>query len=1554
MKKTNVAVIAILLISVAATAQVATGPQPFGSFGGGPFDSVNLGSLNVNFSIPITQKAGRGAPFYYVLSYNSSIWAPSSVSGTMAWQPTSTSYGWQSQTNAAMFGYLSHRAVHGRCSPSGFYWSFSNFVYHDPVGGTHLFVGADSGLDCDGGSYADSGITEDGTGLTLNLGTGTSLDGKITRRDGSIVNLPNVSTPSYVDKNGNEITTDGTNFYDTLGATSLTISGAAPNPVSYTFPNSSGGNSVVTADYTSFTIQTNFGCAGVAEYSAAGNLLSGMTLPDGTQYQFTYEQTPGQDATHTTGRIASVTLPGTGKIMYTYSGGNNGINCSDGSSAGLSRALQSAPPATEGIWTYTRSPNGANWNTTITDPAGNQSVVQFAILNSNFYEVQRQVYQGSISPNSLLLGTTHCYNGSCDYTISAPVTQLDVWTQPTGAPSAKDSETAYNAFGLPTSIRETDFDGSTNLRIAYINYASPGNGIVSEPSDVTVTDGAGNWVGRTVYVYDETALTATSGAPNHDYANYGSSFTQRGNLTTAKQWVSGSTYIAIASTYDDLGNLRSSTDAGGHQTTFDYTDSYSDGQNHNSQAFATTMTYPATASGGGPTQSHVVKNKYYWPSAMIYQATDQNNQVTTYTYDNMWRPSMISYPDGGQTSFTHSIFGGFMLTETQSKIDGTNSTDVFHLMDGFGRPSRAAQFNGGEVGGGYDQVDTCYNSSGQVSFVADGYQGPGNAQKICSGAGDSFTYDALGRTTSVTHSDGTSVLTTYAGRAMQVQDEGNGSGTHVTHIYQQDGLGRTATVCEVASTIFGTGGTGACGLDISANPIGVTTSYNYDPLGNVTQVSQGALIARQMSYDGLGHLLTEKIPEAGGMTTTYSYNAEGLLQSRTRPSANQAATCIAQGNCTSTTTNYAYDELHRLWTTSYADTTSENTPNVAMFYDNPYIGGLGGYNIGRLTSAYIEDKAYSTIYVGSDIAYDRLGRIAVEQEAFHDSPNWRSYYVNHSYNLLGLSATSTNGVGYTFGYTYNRAARLTQLTSTLSDANHPGTLFSLAHYNAGAELVSDSLGNGVNETFNYDARWRLLSAHATSNSTTVYSLGGPGTGNVMTYAPNSSLTGANDGVNGNRGYSYDALNRIAGANKSGGTNLTFDVDRNANRWHQNPSGAQVAFDAATNQVGSGSGVTYDAAGNIINDGFHTYTYDAEGRITQVDGGDTATYFYDPFGRRARRTVNGTAYEDVYDGGNMVAEMLTSSGGWMRGEVYLAGRHLATYNNNTTYFSHTDWSKTERVRSAVDGSTAGTCTSYPYGDNYICTGIDPSPIKYAGMEYDSETQLYHTPHRYYNPRLGLWMTPDPAGMAASRTSTPQSLNRYAYVAHNPINLFDPTGLDCAYLTDDGTAVESIDTNSNADECGDNGGYWVNGTVVAGFWYADNNNILLIGQLADGTYTGALDLANWNGTVDESLQVSFDGQFDGAGNWHSSWDIAVGFIDYVGPGGDYWQRDSLDWQIRQLAIAITWYTGRGLIDCSSGVDLLQRVDNGLEWLVPPMPGGIGKGLELAQKGCGVIFQ
>jgi|SRR5580704_12481106 YD repeat-containing protein len=67
-----------------------------------------------------------------------------------------------------------------------------------------------------------------------------------------------------------------------------------------------------------------------------------------------------------------------------------------------------------------------------------------------------------------------------------------------------------------------------------------------------------------------------------------------------------------------------------------------------------------------------------------------------------------------------------------------------------------------------------------------------------------------------------------------------------------------------------------------------------------------------------------------------------------------------------------------------------------------------------------------------------------------------------------------------------------------------------------------------------------------------------------------------------------------------------------------------------------------------------YTYDAENRISKVGAGSTATFTYDAEGRRASKN----AYTYLYDlAGHAVAEL--NSGTWDRGEVYAAGRHLAT-------------------------------------------------------------------------------------------------------------------------------------------------------------------------------------------------------------------------------------------------------------------------------------------------------
>ncbi|MBM3283346.1 hypothetical protein FJY90_03760 [Candidatus Gottesmanbacteria bacterium] len=66
---------------------------------------------------------------------------------------------------------------------------------------------------------------------------------------------------------------------------------------------------------------------------------------------------------------------------------------------------------------------------------------------------------------------------------------------------------------------------------------------------------------------------------------------------------------------------------------------------------------------------------------------------------------------------------------------------------------------------------------------------------------------------------------------------------------------------------------------------------------------------------------------------------------------------------------------------------------------------------------------------------------------------------------------------------------------------------------------------------------------------------------------------------------------------------------------------------------------------------------------------------------------------------------------------------------------------------------------------------PTNHLYTDQIKDPETDLYYYNARYYDPRIGLFISADTAG---------NSLNRYAYVSNNPLVLVDPKGTDSWYF------------------------------------------------------------------------------------------------------------------------------------------------------------------------------
>jgi RHS repeat-associated protein len=73
---------------------------------------------------------------------------------------------------------------------------------------------------------------------------------------------------------------------------------------------------------------------------------------------------------------------------------------------------------------------------------------------------------------------------------------------------------------------------------------------------------------------------------------------------------------------------------------------------------------------------------------------------------------------------------------------------------------------------------------------------------------------------------------------------------------------------------------------------------------------------------------------------------------------------------------------------------------------------------------------------------------------------------------------------------------------------------------------------------------------------------------------------------------------------------------------------------------------------------------------------------------------------------------------------------------------------------------------PYG-NPIAAATQ-SGYAFTGREWDAETGLYYYRARYYDPKIGRFLSEDPIGFGGG-------VNFYAYVLNNPTNNTDPFGL-----------------------------------------------------------------------------------------------------------------------------------------------------------------------------------
>jgi RHS repeat-associated protein len=268
---------------------------------------------------------------------------------------------------------------------------------------------------------------------------------------------------------------------------------------------------------------------------------------------------------------------------------------------------------------------------------------------------------------------------------------------------------------------------------------------------------------------------------------------------------------------------------------------------------------------------------------------------------------------------------------------------------------------------------------------------------------------------------------------------------------------------------------------------------------------------------------------------------------------------------------------------------------------------------------------------------------------------------------------------------------------------------------------------------------------------------------------------------------------------SGCYGLTWTYDAWANRTNQTTSSGACTESHPTiapNNQFTGTPYQYDAAGNMTQDASHSYTYDAENRLTTVDGGSTATYVYDAEGDRIEKIAGGVTTVYYYDPvGNLTTE--TNGGDTLNiGYVYSGGQLLAEYEGGSTLFVHKDHLGSTRVMTAMNGSVSDSMDYLPYGE--LLSGGGSTTHKFTGKERDAESGLDNFGARYFSSSAGRFETTDDPG-ADQHPEEPQSWNMYSYVRNNPLGNIDPDGRACSgsLLNTDSGYCQRADLYANLD-------------------------------------------------------------------------------------------------------------------------------------------------------------
>jgi RHS repeat-associated protein len=817
----------------------------------------------------------------------------------------------------------------------------------------------------------------------------------------------------------------------------------------------------------------------------------------------------------------------------------------------------------------------------------------------------------------------------------------------------------------------------------------------------------------------------------------------------------------------------------------------------------TTVTTPVTIAGGSHSlyfsESSSKNTKFSW---YLYVPVDNSpdTYTTTITHDTYGNVTSTTDPESNTVSLTYSATYSYAyLTEISFTVGTETITTKATYDSNRGWITSIQEPKGVQAGSGFDYLFT-YDLLGRITRKEFPLL-PGQSQRSYLEA----VYDDINRTVTIIdqlrnyqtrHYDKLERLmsikwytgiygsgTLYADQSYTYQfddslstitDPGND-----TYTYAYDFLGRNTQITYPDSVSVSSSYDDTSNKIIFTNGRGYDTIYWYDWLSRLTRVEEeyaaDTFAVTAYQYDEIGHLTS--ITDAEDHTTSYTYaSIIGLTKTTYPDSEYEEYEYDNVGNITSFTdckgneTTYTFDDAYRLTQIQYQDQST-----VSFTYD---------LNSNRIR---MDDDAPNTgDYV--EYSFDYWNRLTTETRHISTS----TYAVSYQYDTANRLTSLTYPDGMQILYSYDDLNRVAEVKRYV-DGSNDEILLSNAQYNTESLLSQFDYGNNMRAAFSYDSMDRPLSIDVKNGETSFLDLD-------YTYDGNSNITQL---VNGWRdtnstwhldteSYSYDGLDRLTSANCSSWSH-TYSYDEVGNRTAKDGVTYTLNTINEVTSLSDGSSFIYDSNGNrtqkIKELVTWDYTYDFANRLIKVEENDTTLgeYTYDGAGRRIQVSENSDITTLTYSGLNILyEENIAGTAAYIYGPTGRLAKRTTINQETSTFYYHTDQLGSTRLVTDNSRNIITAVAYHPFGEPSGEEGSEP--YLFTGKERDS-TGLYHYGARSYDPCLGRFITRDPL---TGTPAIPQSLNRYAYCANNPLKYTDLTGLSYSF------ADEEIEEELNKEE------------------------------------------------------------------------------------------------------------------------------------------------------------